>query len=296
MGNKDIDWSLRMNAAIDYMESNLEDEIDILIVAKKAQCSSFHFQKMFFAIFGITPAEYIRYRRLTLAATELSVGNAKIIDISFKYNYESPTSFTRAFKNFHGMKPSEVRKPGAKLFSFNRASFQIEIKGGNRMNYKIVERPAFEIMGKSKLFTHETFFKEAPKFWKDYVGTEEYKVLWNINQGRSGKVSEAAIMSIYLPNDKNRESFTDTLGVEIDKKVDLKHFSRFTVPSATYAEFYCTYQTSAKMNKQIYGEWLPSSGYERDPKKADIAAYFPAAFLPMTQMAVRWWIPVIKKK
>lgn len=164
------------------------------------------------------------------------------------------------------------------------------------MNYKIVERPAFEIMGKSKSFTHETFFKEAPKFWKDYVGTEEYKVLWNINQGRSGKVSEAAIMSIYLPNDKNRESFTDTLGVEIDKKVDLKHFSRFTVPSATYAEFYCTYQTSAKMNKQIYGEWLPSSGYERDPKKADIAAYFPAAFLPMTQMAVRWWIPVIKKK
>ncbi len=71
MGNKDIDWSLRMNAAIDYMESNLEDEIDILIVAKKAQCSSFHFQKMFFAILGITPAEYIRYRRLTLAAMEL---------------------------------------------------------------------------------------------------------------------------------------------------------------------------------------------------------------------------------
>ncbi|MCZ8343565.1 MAG: GyrI-like domain-containing protein [Leptospira sp.] len=164
------------------------------------------------------------------------------------------------------------------------------------MDYKIIEKPSFEIIGKSKIFTHENFFKEAPKFWKDYVGTDEYKTLWNTNGGRSGKISEAPLMSVYIPIEKNKtDSFTDILGVELTKPVSSKNFKTFQIPSATYAEFYCSYQTSAKMNKQIYGEWLPSSGYERDIKKADIAAYFPAAFLPMTQMAVRWWIPVIKK-
>lgn len=292
-----MNWSERMNSAIDYIENNIDDEIDISKVAKKASSSIFHFQRMFFAILGITPSEYIRRRKLTLAAADLSIGNEKILDIALKYGYESPNAFTRAFRNMHGINPRDVKTSGVKLTSYNRISFHVEIKGGSKMDYRIVEKPAFEVLGKSKLFTHENFFKEAPNYWKEYVNTSEYQSLWNITNGKWGKVTEAPILSAYIPKEKgNRNSFLDIFGIEKEKEIDPKKFKVFSIPSATYAEFYCTYQTSVKMNKFIYGEWLPSTGYERDELKADIAAYFPMAFSSIKSMNVRWWIPVIKKK
>jgi AraC family transcriptional regulator len=183
------------------------------------------------------------------------------------------------------------------LSAYNRVSFHVEIKGGTDMDYRIVEKPAFELVGKSKIYTHENFFKEAPKFWKEYVCTEEYQVLWNLTNGKWGKVSDAPLMSVYLPNEKdNKDSFMDILGIENPGNIDTKKFKVFQIPAATYAEFNCTYQTAAKINKFIYGEWLPSTGYERDSQKPDIAAYFPVAFMSTKGMGVRWWIPVKKKK
>ena len=291
-----MEWSDRLNSAIDFLESNLENEIDISEAADSANCSSFHFQKMFHAILGITPAEYIRRRRLTLAASELAVGNKRVIDIAVKYGYESPNAFTRAFRNMHGINPGEVRRPGVKLKAYNRVSFQVEIKGGNNMDYRIIEKPAFEILGKAKEFTHENFFKEAPAFWKEYVCTEEYQSLWSLTNGRWGKVSDAPLMSVYLPGESGRdESFRDILCIEKTPAINSVGYESFHIPAATYAEFSCTYKTSAKMNKYIYSEWLPSSGYDLDSQKPDIAAYFPVAFLSTRGMGVRWWIPVVKK-
>jgi AraC family transcriptional regulator len=92
-----MEWSERMNAAIGYIEENLTGEIDFNEAAKRAYCSLFHFQRMFFAIIGVTPAEYTRRRRLTLAARELTSTNDKVIDIALKYGYDSPDSFTRHY-------------------------------------------------------------------------------------------------------------------------------------------------------------------------------------------------------
>lgn len=291
-----MEWSDRMNSAIDYIESNLDKHVNINKAAKAACSSPYHFQRMFYAIIGITPAEYIRQRRLTLAAAELAVGNSKVIDIALKYGYESPNAFTRAFRNVHGINPREVRTSGVILSTYGRILFRVEIKGGSGMNYRIIDKPAFTLVGKSKKFTHENFFKEAPIFWKAYVGTEEYQALWGLTNGKWGLVTEAPLMSVYMPNKNgNKDSFTDIFGIEKPADRDPKKFKVFDIPAATYAEFNCTYQTAAKMNKCIYGEWLPSTGYERDEQKPDIAAYFPVAFLTIKGMGVRWWIPVVKK-
>lgn len=107
-----MEWSERMNAAIAYIEDNLAGEIDFNEAAKRACCSLFHFQRMFFAIIGVTPAEYARRRRLTLAARELTTNGDKVIDIALKYGYDSPDSFTRAFRNAHGLTPLAAREPG----------------------------------------------------------------------------------------------------------------------------------------------------------------------------------------
>lgn len=100
-----MDRSDKMNAAISYIEDSLVDEIDFNIAAEKVCCSLFHFQRMFFAIIGMTPSEYTRRRRLTLAAKELASGGGKVIDVAMKYGYESPEAFTRAFRNLHGINP-----------------------------------------------------------------------------------------------------------------------------------------------------------------------------------------------
>ena len=101
-----MEWSDRMNAAISYIEDNLAGEIDFNEVANRALCSTYHFQRMFYAIIGITPVEYIRRRRLTLAAMEITSTRVKVIDVAIKYGYDSPVSFTRAFRNMHGVTPT----------------------------------------------------------------------------------------------------------------------------------------------------------------------------------------------
>lgn len=117
------------------------------------------------------------------------------------------------------------------------------------------------------------------------------------NKWQARTLTEAPLVSVYFPNENSKnDQFTDVLGLEVTSEMDIDKLNPHTVPSATYAEFDCTYKTSMKTNRYIYGEWFPSSGYERDGNKPDIAAYFPIAFRPFGEMGVRWWIPIIKKK
>ena len=98
-----MNWIQGIQAAIDYVEANITEEIDFEEVAKQAYSSSFHFQRVFGILCGFSLGEYIRMRRLSLAGEELSKGNAKIIDIALKYGYDTPESFSRAFTRFHGI-------------------------------------------------------------------------------------------------------------------------------------------------------------------------------------------------
>ena len=291
-----MDWITRMNLALDYIEAHLTDELKLAEIVKVAYSSSFHFQRMFAALAGVTPAEYIRRRKLTMAASDLLAGKVKVIEVAAKYGYDSPNAFTRAFKKMHGMNPSAIHSSGIKLTSYNRISFHADITGGETMKYKIIEKPAFDIIGKSKTFEYDKFFKEGAKFWKEYVGKKEYTALTELTLGKIGKVSEAPLMSVYIPlEDGSRDKFTDVLAVEKNQEIESAIFEVFHIPVATYAEFQCTYATSKKMNKYIYGEWFAATGYERDEGKPDIAAYFPIPFKPMRDMLVRWWIPIKKQ-
>jgi AraC-like DNA-binding protein len=107
-----------MGNAVRYIEDNLDGELNAEDIAKQACVSCFYFQKAFAMLCGFTVGEYIRLRRLTLAAGELVSTDNKIIDIAVKYGYDSPDSFTKAFTRFHGVTPSAVRKEGAMIKSF----------------------------------------------------------------------------------------------------------------------------------------------------------------------------------
>ena len=290
-----MDWLSRLNKAIDYIEENLEDNLNIEDIADQAYASPYHFAKMFFAILGVSPAEYIRRRRLTLAAKDLMSQDTKVIDVALKYGYESPNAFTRAFRNMHGVNPKDIHNSGVSISTFNRLTFDIKITGGTQMEYKIVERPAFKIVGKSKKYKLDEFLKDGGKYWKEYIQSDEYKKLWGITQGRCGTISQAPMMSIYLPQNGSQESFINILGIEVDDGVDTLGFESFEIPAATYAEFDATLKTSMKVNRYIYSEWFASTGYERDSSKPDIESYYPMAFGSPQSSATRWWIPIVKK-
>ena len=121
-------WVENLNKSVSYIEDNLAGSVDYNEAARIACCSTFQYQRMFSYIAGVTLSEYIRRRRMTLAAFDLQNGSSRIIDIALKYGYESPTSFTRAFRNVHGTSPSLVRKNGVTLKSYSRIFFNMSIK------------------------------------------------------------------------------------------------------------------------------------------------------------------------
>lgn len=292
-----MSWSERMNLAIEYIEENLDGEIGIEDAAKIACCSKYHFHRMFFASFNVTFSEYLRKRRLTLAAVDIVSGEARIVDVALKYGYDSPNAFTRAFRNMHGFNPSKAYSSPVSFASYSRVFLPLETTGAESMDYRIVKIPSFKVVGKGKSFEFDDFTKNGPGYWKEYVGSDEYKKLWQLTDGKPGAITGAPLLSVYFPEENsNRDEFLDVLGVELTSDLDMGEFEVHTVPSATYAEFDCTYRTSMKTNRYIYGEWFSSIGYERDGNKPDIAAYFPIAFRPSSEMGVRWWIPVIRKK
>ena len=288
-----MNWSQRMNLAIAYIEENLCQELRVEDVAKKAFCSKYHFHRMFFARFKISCAEYIRRRKLTLAAADLINTDLNVLDVALKYGYESPNAFTRAFNKMHGVNPGVARSNSVSLSAYSKVFFPENSHSGEMMDYKIVERPEFRVLGKSKRFRFEQFVKEGPKFWKGYVTSDEYKKLSAINKGMPGEITGAPLLTVYFPKeDCSNDEFIDVLGIEAGSEIASQGFEAHDVPSARYAEFNCTYKTSMKTNRYIYGEWFASTGYERDSNKPDVVAYFPMPWRPMGEMHIRWWIPI----
>ncbi len=169
-----MDWILGIQKAIDYIEENITEKIDYEKVAKRAYSSSFHFQRVFGIMCGFTLGEYIRRRRLTLAGNDLLTKKMKVIDVAFKYGYETPESFSRAFQKFHGIMPSQV-KNGCSLKSFSRLSVRLDLIGGTKMNYKIEEKPEMILVGYKKRFTGVPYGEERVKQEKAFITTTRAK-------------------------------------------------------------------------------------------------------------------------
>ena len=169
-----MEWVKTINNAIEYMENHLTDDITLGDIAESVSISAFHFQRAFSMMAGMSPAEYLRNRRLSQAGAELANGEARVIDVALKYGYDLPESFAKAFSRFHGGSPMQVRK-GSPLKYMNRYKIRITIDGGSMMEYKIEKLEAMELLVHAKNFHAETSEEEIPAFWDEYYSNEEYR-------------------------------------------------------------------------------------------------------------------------
>ena len=170
-----MEWLTCVRTAIDYIEKHLTDDISVQDVADQVYFSPFFLQKGFSLLTGYGIGEYIRNRRLYLAAVDLRETDDKVIDIAFRYGYETPESFTKAFSRFHGRAPSQVRG-GAAINTFLPLTIKLSVHGGNQMDYKITPMFPFKVIGFQKVFDNETAYAEIPKFWDEICEKYAYNV------------------------------------------------------------------------------------------------------------------------
>ncbi len=134
-----MDWIQSIQRALNYIEAHLFDEdLNNDNVAKQAYSSSANFQRIFSIVTGVTVADYIRFRKLTLAGEEFARGDAKIIDIALKCGYDTPESFTKAFTRFHGVTPSEAKRRPDSTKYYAPIFLRIEVQGGFNMSTKVI--------------------------------------------------------------------------------------------------------------------------------------------------------------
>ncbi|MDF2685323.1 MAG: transcriptional regulator, AraC family [Clostridia bacterium] len=296
----------KMNYAIDYVEQHITDEIDLTKIAQLACCSTYNFQRMFSFIADISIVEYIRRRRLTMAALELQQSNIKVIDLAFKYGYESPVSFTRAFQSMHGITPTAARNPNVSLKAFSRISFQITIKGVNEMNYRIVKTEPFKVFGLEGIVStvnDSKYFPHVGAIWQENHKNGKYEQLF-LDAGESKHIlyetmfinSMCRIHGLmnYKKIDDTTYGYMQCSFVTPESKTE--GYEIYELPQTTWVVFPMDipdWDVGGAMNilnKRFYSEWLPISEYE----KADGPEFEMYGGSPKKGY-IELWMPIVKK-
>jgi AraC family transcriptional regulator len=279
-----------MNSALGYIEENLDGEIDYAALARIACCSQYHFQRFFVSVTDIPLSEYIRRRRLTQAALALRNTDEKVIDVAFRYGYQSSDAFCRAFQSLHGVTPSKARALGVVLKAYPRLTFTLSIKGVVALNYRIEEKKAFKIVGVKQWFSTEgsNQLQEIPKFW-DIVNTNgSGDLIYSLMD-----VEPCGCLGICA--DMAEGGFDYWIAAATTKACP-PNLAEMVIPASTWAIFEAVGAMPKAIQEvwgRIFSEWLPASGYEH-ATSPEIEWYgYGDTSSPTYRSEI--WIPVVKK-
>ncbi|WP_030242510.1 AraC family transcriptional regulator [Streptomyces sp. NRRL S-350] len=283
-----------LNRAMDHIERHLDGEIDVAELARIAMTSEYHFRRLFSMLAGMPLSEYVRRRRLTVAGAEVLDGERTLLDIAVRYGYTSGEAFARAFRAMHGVGPGEARRDGAVLTSQPRMSFRLVVEGNSSMEYRIVEKPDFRIVGKKARVTlvYLGINPEIAEFIKG-LGTETVERITAL-----AGTDPAGIVSVSDDFSPNREEGSELdywhAVVAREDAVVPADLDVLDVPAGTWAVF-----TNAgpfpealqKMWGDVASQWFPSNPYEARPGPEILRT----RFVPETgDTEAELWIPVAR--
>ncbi len=254
-----------LKRAIDYIEENLDKNINFEIVAKEVGMSAFYFHRIFSAVIGISPTTYIRNRRLTVAAQEISKNNDNILDIALKYGFESHEAFSRAFKNFHGVVPKLAKANGNELKNYSKVDIDCEfnsIASNKVLSYRIEDKDNFIV---SALFRNFNLDKknEIPEFWKE---VKEDGTLQKLSDNYTKNTLGICIGS------QNDFEYQYGIGREIEESEDIDGIKSelrikvVEIPKCSWVVFKCEGQDEKDINElwtRIYKEFFITTSYKQ---------------------------------
>ena len=292
-----MDWLKGMNNVLEYIEKNLTHPIQYESLSRIVGCSVYEFSRIFSFMTGMSISEYIRRRRLSQAVFDIQNGRDKIIDIALKYCYESPSTFTRAFKELHGKTPVAARETGVTLKTFPPISFVLTIRGVNEMEFRIEERDSFTIMGLSGHIVEDESWEES--LWGVFLDEPNGDTPGTYNVVLREKYYTAPFHQVGVYDFQSFDGKTPLIiGAEFKGSTpDIKGLSFKTVPAATWAVFSIKGETGPAAYgtavTRILSEWFPQSNYVRNEAVPHLDVY-PAVEIDDNYV---WelWFPVLSK-
>ncbi len=260
-----MDWISNFNNSLRYIEENLDSIIDKKKLAQIANSTEFNYQRIFSYITGVSLGEYIRRRRLSSAAFNIQIDKDKIIDVAFKYGYESSEAFSRAFYAMHSVTPTNARKKRYTLKTFPPITIDGCVSETSPLNYKIVSKKPFYIYGISKTIQNDdNIHNVIPNFWKESFSNGSFDLLIKTVDEWEGNYLPVSGISLNSP------SKMDKYMLFVFGKKDINDvFEEIEVPGSDWAVFssekYLEDETTEKiqnLNKRIFTEWLQTSNYK----------------------------------
>lgn len=260
------------------IENNIKGDIDIGSLAQKANMSVYEFRRVFSFIAKMSLGEYVRKRRLSLAAAQLLSGEDSITRVAMDYGYDSPSSFSRAFKEFHGIAPTEIAKGGA-FKVLTKINVEITATGGHDIACSIRKEPAFRVYGLQA---------ESP-----LSDTECCEAVWNAfnDSPCAGKLPGDRLYAVYENRD---DTVLCCIGTTV--KTDAAR-DWVQLPASEWACFQLRGTEDAAVNafyKDILSQWLASVPYEKDNAIANIEVY--PADMRGDNFLWEIWIPIRRKE
>lgn len=277
-----MDWLTSFKKAIDYMETHMLSDIGAKDVADAVHISPSYFQKSFKIVTGYSIGEYLRNRRLYLAGMDVlnavpadnsplqknpkALADKTVLDLAYKYGYDTPESFTKAFSRFHGMSPTQLKSQPTKIKVFLPLIVEISIRGGNKMEFQLEKRQSMQMIGLGRIFSYDTSYQDIPKFWCEFCSRY-------CTQDTPAPPEEQAIRQTIA------ECIVGEFGVCVEDIDDGEHFhyyiagayqggavpegmSVFEIPASEWAKFNCIGripQSLQTVNTRIFSEWLPGN-------------------------------------
>ena len=260
-----MEWTESLRSAISYMEQHLLEDINADDVAEQVHMSSYYLQKGFGIMTGYSVGEYIRNRRLYLAALDVISGKEKVIDLAYKYGYETPESFTKAFSRFHGVSPAQLKKDVHKIKVFLPLKIIVEIRGGNDMDVTVEKMTGFKLIGFERVFETEDAYQKIPLFWDEFK--EKYLGLL---YGRTPKNEleeticncKVAEFGICIDDLGEKGKFRYMIAGRYNGGQVPEGMSVYEFPDMEWAKFRCVGSMPGALqlvNTKIFEEWLPGN-------------------------------------
>ena len=298
-----MSWIESIQRAIQTMEAHLLEEDAVELAARAAMLSPFYLERGFKMMTGFSMGEYVRCRRLYQAALEVISGDDRIIDLAFRYGYDTPESFTKAFSRFHGFSPLQLKKNPRRIRVFQPLKIEISIRGGNIMHFSLEKKPAFTVIGYEKQIPIDSSYRDIPNFW-DEIFDEKINPLMKKAQAETEE--EKAI----------RKNHVGDLGVCIDETMSNCQFSyliageyrggpipagmkTYAFPALTWAVFPCQGPLPGALqsvNTKIFQEWLPNNPDYEIALGANIEWYSDQGMPQDADYQSAIWIPVKEKE